>query len=126
MFDRIKAAPTPVLILFALVLSLEISTFVILPQAGAIVRLVLLSVLMFLTLGGLRIARFILLFLLLAGALFLAVSSQGSMKPVGYKIIFHFLPAALLVSTALYLILSAEFRKFLTKRPGREDRHQSD
>ena len=125
MFNRIKSAPTPVLVLFALVLSLEISSFVVLLQFGALVRFFLLTALMFLTLGGLRIARNILVFLLFTGALFLAVSGVRSPRPLEFTLFFHFSPAILLTTTALYLLLSRKFEAFLLKKPTPDHELQS-
>lgn len=116
MWNRIKSAPPPALVLFALVLSLEISSFVVLLQLGALVRFFLLIALMFLTLGGLRIARNILVFLLFAGALLLAVSGTGSQRPLEFTLFFHFAPAILLTTTAFYLLLSKKFKAFLLNK----------
>lgn len=125
MFNRIKSAPRLAQVLFALVLSLEIISFATLLQPVPIVRLLILSALMFLTLGGLRIARFILAFLLSAGALFLALSGAAAATSIGFKLIFHFLPATLLAATAAYLLFSKQLQIFLRTKPPHDSQPQN-
>ena len=116
MLNRIKSAPILISALFALVLSLEIFSFWVSFQFGSIVRFFLLAALMFLTLGGLRIARNILIFLLAAGALFLAISGIVAAQTFEFKLFFHFLPTFILASTAFYLLLSKKFKEFLLQK----------
>ena len=125
MLKRIKSAPPILLVLFSLVLSLEVYTFVATLQIGALMRFILLTVLMFLALGGLRIARNSLIFLLFAGAIFLTNSGVISAHPFLLTLFFQFGPAILLLSTALYLLFSKEFKNFLSTKPNTENELQS-
>jgi hypothetical protein len=110
MMNRIKALPQAAIVLFALVLSIEIFSFLMTMQASAIVRLVLLAVLFFLTIGGSRIARAILVFLLIAGSIFVLLASSKSHLEFWERVSLLYAPAALLLATASYIVLSKEFK----------------
>lgn len=113
MLDRIKFAPRLAQVLFALVLSLEIVSFIALLQPAPLMRIFMLCALMFLTLGGIRAARLILIFLLSAGAFYLVLSGVATAASFGFKMFYYFFPATVLASTAAYLLLSKQFKIFL-------------
>lgn len=125
MFNRIKSAPRLVQVLFLMVIFLEVISFCTVRETAPLIRLFLLAALMFLTLGGSRVARFILAFFLFAGALYLVLLGSVSETVIGFKLIFHFLPAILLAATAVYLLFSKKFKMFLRKNPMHESQTQS-
>jgi hypothetical protein len=110
MMKRIKALPKTAFVLFSLLLSLEIFSFLMTMQPSAVVRLALLCLLLFLTIGGSRIARVILIFLLVAGTLFLLSASLKMELNLWLRVALFYAPSALMAITAAYVVLSKEFK----------------
>lgn len=110
MMNRIKALPKTAIVLFALLLSIEIFSFLMTMQISAIVRLALLAALLFLTVGGSRIARAVLVFFLIAGAIFVFLASSQTHLALWECVSLFYVPGALLFVTASYIVLSKEFK----------------
>ncbi len=105
MLTALKTFPPVLLVLFALVLLIEIVTFLLLGQLTSIARFALLLTLMVLTIRGNRTARYTLLLLLFAGAAVLVVTGVSASASGGLAIAYFYGPATILAATALALVL---------------------
>jgi len=105
MLTALKTFPPVLLGLFALVLLIEIVTFLLSGQLTSIARFALLLTLMVLTIRGNRPARYTLLLLLFAGAAVLVVSGVSANASGGLAIVYLYGPATILAATAVVLVL---------------------
>lgn len=102
----LSSAPKLLLALFGAVLLMEVFTFFILAKWAPAIRFLLLAALMFFTLRGSKAAKGVLVFLLLAGSLLLTVSALASAASPLFLLQFHYAPAVVLTTTALFLLFS--------------------
>jgi hypothetical protein len=103
-------APKLLLALFGAVLLMEVFTFFVLAQWAPAIRFFLLAGLMFFTLRGSKAAKGVLVFLLFAGALLLIGSALASTAAPLFLLQFHYVPGAVLTTTALFLLFSKSAR----------------
>jgi pheromone shutdown protein TraB len=101
--------------LFAIVLLIEVVSFLVVGQIAPAVRFVLLLALIVLVLKGSLLARYVLLFLLFAGGIFLVVSGLAASRPLTFIVTFHYAPAAILIATGLILLLSKRMQALIRK-----------
>jgi hypothetical protein len=116
MLNRFRSIPILTLVLFAMVLCLEFNPFIPDNASGPLPRLAIVSLLMFFTMRGIKVARYVLAFLLAGASLFLvAVTIIAGLPGLGLLIPLYFLiPAFILISTAANLIFSRKLKRFLT------------
>ncbi len=114
MLGRFKSFPVLTLVLFAMVLCLEFNPFIPDNASGPLPRLAIVSLLMLFTMRGVKIACYVLAFLLVAASLFLVVITVVLLPGIGLIFsLFLWIPILILVSTAANLIFSKKLKRYL-------------